>query len=53
MKRIIFWLVAFETLAGVAHLPPASGQDDGASAPIYAIKIPTGDKEAPTTLFFD
>jgi hypothetical protein len=42
MKRIIFRLVTFAALAAVAHLPPASGQDDGASAPIYGIKIPAG-----------
>jgi hypothetical protein len=43
MRRVVFVLVAGATLAGVvAYLAPASGQADGAAAPIFGIKIPPG-----------
>src|SRR5262245_24885415 len=44
MRRFVFVLVAAAVLAGgvVAYLTPASGQADGAAAPIFGIKIPPG-----------
>jgi hypothetical protein len=43
MKRIFFVLVAVGALGGViADMAPASGQSDGAAAPIFGIKIPPG-----------
>src|SRR5262245_46395161 len=43
MRRIVFVLIAVIALAGVvAHTPPASGQADGKTAPIFGIKIPPG-----------
>jgi hypothetical protein len=43
MKRIVFWLVAGATVAGVVvSRAPASGQADGEAAPIYGIKLPPG-----------
>jgi hypothetical protein len=43
MKRIVIWLVAGATVAGVVvSRAPASGQADGEAAPIYGIKLPPG-----------
>jgi len=43
MKRIVSILLAVAALAGTAaYTVPASGQGDGAAAPIYGIKIPEG-----------
>src|SRR3954454_15880600 len=43
MRRIAFVLVGVVTLAGVvAYMPRASGQPDGAAAPIVGFKIPPG-----------
>ena len=43
MRRIVFVLVAFAALAGVAAaVAPASGQSDGEAAPIFGVKIPAG-----------
>jgi hypothetical protein len=43
MRRIVFMLVAVGALAGVvASMAPASGQADGAAAPIFGVKIPPG-----------
>ena len=43
MKRVGFLLLAVVTVAGiVAHMAHASGQSDGASSPIYGVKIPAG-----------
>jgi hypothetical protein len=43
MRRMVFALVSVLALAGVvAFLPPASGQSDGAAAPIFGVKIPPG-----------
>jgi hypothetical protein len=43
MRRIFFVLVAVVALACViAHMAPASGQSDGAAAPLFGIKISPG-----------
>jgi Cytochrome P460 len=43
MKRIGLSVLAVVTVAGiVAHMAHASGQSDGDSSPIYAVKIPSG-----------
>ena len=43
MRRFVFVLVAVGALAGVvADMAPASGQADGAAAPIFGVKIPLG-----------
>src|SRR5271166_1918818 len=43
MTRIVFVLVAFAALAGVAvTMAPVSGQPDGEAAPISGVKIPLG-----------
>src|SRR5262245_15532604 len=43
MRRIVSALVAVGALTGmVAYMAPASGQADGAAAPIYGVKIPSG-----------
>ena len=43
MKRTALLLVAVVVLAGVvAHMPPATGQADEETAPIYGITIPSG-----------
>jgi hypothetical protein len=43
MKRIGFLLLAVAALAGIgALMAHASGQFDGASSPIYGVKIPSG-----------
>ena len=43
MRRILFVLVTVAALADVvAYMAPASGQADGAAAPIFGIKIPPG-----------
>jgi Cytochrome P460 len=43
MKRIGFLLLEVVLLAGVVtHIPHASAQSDGASSPIYGVKIPAG-----------
>jgi hypothetical protein len=46
MKRIGFLLLAVATVAGiVTHIPHAFAQSDGASSPIYGVKIPAGYRE--------
>jgi len=48
MKRVIYLLVAFATVAGVALLKaPASGQSDREAAPIYEVKLPPGYRDWP------
>jgi hypothetical protein len=43
MRRIVFMLVAVAALDGLlAYTGPASGEADGETAPIFAIKIPQG-----------
>ena len=43
MRRIVFVRVAVGALAGVVgYLAPASGQADGAAAPIFGVKMPPG-----------
>ena len=43
MRRIVFVLVVVVALAGaLAYMAPATGQADGAAAPIYDITIPGG-----------
>jgi hypothetical protein len=44
MRRFIFVLVAVAVLAGgvIAYLAPASGQADGAAAPIFGVRVPPG-----------
>ena len=43
MKRIAFMLVAVAALAGgLAYMVPASEQADGAAAPKFVDKIPSG-----------
>ena len=43
MRRIVFLLVTIGALAGiVADMAPASGQADGAAAPIFGITLPPG-----------
>ncbi len=46
MKRIVFWLVAVATVAGVvASMTRASGAVEGEASPIYGITIPDGYRE--------
>ena len=46
MRRIAFALAAIAALGVAAtYMVPASGQADGAAAPIYGIKIPVGYRE--------
>jgi len=48
MKRVIYLLVAFATVAGVALLKaPASGQSDREAAPISEVKLPSGYRDWP------
>ena len=43
MRRIVFGLVAVAASAGVAaYTAPASGQADGAAAPVYGVRLPPG-----------
>jgi Cytochrome P460 len=43
MRQIVCVLAAAMALAGaVAYMAPASGQSDGAAAPIFGLKIPPG-----------
>jgi Cytochrome P460 len=43
MKRMVFVVVASVAFGGMgASMAPASGQADGASAPIFGVKIPPG-----------
>src|SRR5256886_9677240 len=43
MRRFVFVLFAVVALAGgVAYMPPASGQADGAADPIFGVTIPPG-----------
>jgi hypothetical protein len=48
MRRVVFVLIAVVALAGIltaymaAYMAPASGQADGAAAPIFGIKTPSG-----------
>jgi hypothetical protein len=43
MRRIVFVLVVVVALAGApAYMAAATGQADGAAAPIYNITIPGG-----------
>jgi hypothetical protein len=45
MRQAIFALTAAISLAGVVAMAPASGQADGAAAPIFGVKIPAGYRE--------
>jgi hypothetical protein len=42
MKRFVFVLVAVGALGVAGSKPPASGQSEGAAAPVFGIKIPAG-----------
>ena len=42
MRKIAFLLVAVAMVAGIVAMTPASGQTNGAPAPIFVTKIPPG-----------